>query len=84
MLRWIPPSKRITTRARVVNTGPTLPKSAGVTIPKAGPMTMPASMSTSTSGTLVRSKKPVRKWPAKTKRPMLRMVISTGQGYCWA
>ncbi len=44
-----------------MKTGPTFPKSAGVTTFSNGPITTPASIKIKTSGTLVRSKKPVRK-----------------------
>ncbi len=75
-LRWMPPSNRMMISARFENTLPTRPKSCGPTTCKTGPIRMPASIKIRTSGTFVRSKKPAKKWPKKTRRPTARMVIA--------
>jgi len=66
----VPPSKRITTRAMEVNTGPKLPKLLGETIPSTGPMIIPISINNKTSGTIFLSYKDENRWAKNTSNPM--------------
>ena len=76
--RDVPLSKSITTRAMVANTGPTLPKSAGLTQPINGPASSPITIKSSTSGMFVRRNSTARKCETKISRPMIRMMVDIG------
>ncbi len=79
----VPLSNRITTSAMVASRVPTLPKSAGDTMPSTGPITMPISISTSTSGMLVRLNCSDRKCAKNTIRPMTSMVVDMAGLVLW-
>jgi hypothetical protein len=69
-VRWLPPSKSIRANAIALNIEPKFPKlDSSTKLNPVGPITIPIKISGSTSGTLVRSNRAVKKCATKTNKP---------------